>query len=209
MKLIVFGATGGTGLQVVRQALSQGHDVSAFTRGSAETLPHHDKLSTVRGDVLDYGAVERAVPGHDAVMCTLGSPPTSREQLRTKGTQNIIQAMEKAGIRRIVCQSALGVGESRKLLPVHYKWFIVPLFLRKVYADHEGQESCVQKSGLDWIIVRCAILTDGERTGKPVQVSLDGNRKIPLKISRTDAARFMLDQLSDNSYLHGTPCISC
>jgi putative NADH-flavin reductase len=208
MKLIVFGATGGTGQQIISQALTQDHSVTAFVHNSANVLPIHDDLTTVQGDVLDQGAVEKAVRKHDVVVCTLGHPPTSSEQLRAKGTKNIIYAMERSGIKRLICQSALGVGDSRYLLPLHYKMFILPFILRRVYADHEMQESYIKASRLDWIIVRSGILIDSNETKNAVQVCLEKNKKISLKISREDVADFMLKQLADDRYLHKTPCIS-
>jgi len=113
MKLLVFGATGGTGRELVNQALNQGHSVTAFVRDPAgiEDI-QHPSLKVVRGNVLDPVAVERAVAGHDAVFVTIGAGP-ARTTLREEGTQNIVEVMQGAGVQRLICQSSLGVGDSR------------------------------------------------------------------------------------------------
>ena len=112
MKLVIFGSTGGTGLQVVAQALEQGHDVTAFVRSPEKLTQKHEKLQVVKGDVLDLASVERAIQGQDAVLCTLGLPAKDKSNLRAKGTKNIIRAMEKTGVKRFSGQSSDGVGES-------------------------------------------------------------------------------------------------
>jgi putative NADH-flavin reductase len=209
MKLTIFGSTGGTGRQVTAQALKQGHDVTAFARSPEKLDQTHEKLQVAQGDVLRLPLVEQAIQGQDAVVCTLGmSAIMDTTMLRTNGAKHIICAMENTGVKRFICQSSFGVGDSRDMLPFHYKYLIVPLMLRRVFADHEMQEHFIKESSLDWIIVRPGNLTDGERTCSYQHgVALD-NKTAMLKISRADTADFMLKQLTDNSYLHKTPCIS-
>ena len=104
MKLTIFGSTGGTGRQLVTQALEQGHTVTAFVRSPEKLDQKHEKLQTAKGDVMDIALVERAVQGQDAVLCTLSMPTMSKNKLRANGMKNIIQAMKKTGVKRIVCQ---------------------------------------------------------------------------------------------------------
>jgi putative NADH-flavin reductase len=209
MKLIIFGSTGGTGLQIVTQALEQGHDVTAFARSPEKLDQTDEKLQVVRGNVLDPASVERAIQVQDAVVCTLGmSAIMDTTMVRANGTKHIIRAMEKAGVKRFICQSSLGVGDSRNMLPFHYKYLIVPLMLRRVFADHKIQENVIKKSFLDWIIVRPGTLTDGNRTGSYQHGFTTDNKTVTLKISRADTADFMLKQLASNGYLHKTPSIS-
>ena len=208
MKLIIFGSTGSTGRQVVTQALEQGYDVTAFARSPEKLDQKHEKLQVIKGNVLDFASVERAMQGQDVVLCTLGLPPKDKSNLRANGTKNIIRAMEKTGVRRFVCQSVLGVGDSRDALPFHYKHLIVPLMLGRVYADHEIQEKCVIESQLDWIIVRPGILGNGDRTGLYKHGFAADDKTVTLKISRADVADFMLRQLTENTYRLKTPCIS-
>jgi len=209
MKLIIFGSTGGTGRQIVTQALEQGHDVTAFARSPEKLGQKHEKLQAIKGDVLDLASVERAVKGQDAVFCSLGLPAVmDKSNLRANGTKNIIRAMEKTGVRRFICQSSAGIGDSSDTLPFLMKYFIVPFILRRVWADHEIQENYIKKSRLDWIIARPAALTDGELTGSYQHGFTANNKTVTSKVSRADTADFMLKQLADNDYLHKTPCIS-
>jgi putative NADH-flavin reductase len=208
MKVIIFGSTGSTGRQVVTQALEQGHDVTAFVRSPEKLGLQNEKLQVIKGDVLDLASVESAIQGQDAVLCTLGRPPMDKSNLRANGTKNIIRAMEKTGVRRFICQSSDGVGESRETLPPFMKYIIVPFMLRRAFADHEIQENHVKESQLDWVIARPTALTDGEHTGSYQHGYTAENKTVTFKISRADTADFMLKQLADDSYLHATPSIS-
>ena len=208
MKLIIFGAAGSTGRQVVEQALKQGHDITAFVRNPEKFDPKNEKLKIVKGDVLDYGTVERAIQGQDAVLCTLGRPPFDKSNLRSNGTRNIIRAMEKTGVKRFICQSTDGAGDSRKTLPFLYKYFIVPFLLRRVFKDHEIQEGYIKESRLDWTIVRPTALTNGERKRSYFHGFISKGKPVLFKISRADTADFMLKQLTDTHYLHKTPSLS-
>ena len=208
MKLLIFGPTGGTGLRLVAQALEQRHAVTAFARSPAKLAPERTGLAVVEGDVLDAAAVERAVPGHEAVLCAVGAPASDRRTLRTDATRNIIRAMETHGVKRLVCLSSLGFGDTRNMLPFVMRYIVVPLFLRRAFADHALQEELVKQSGLDWIIARASALTDGPRTGvyrHGFPVTEKGTR---LKISRADVADFMLKQLTSDEYLRQTPGLS-
>ena len=208
MKVIIFGSTGPTGRQVVRQALEQGHDVTAFARSPEKIDQKHEKLQVVKGDVLDFAAVEHALQRQDAVICTLGLQPKDKSNLRANGTKNIIRAMEKTGIRRFICQSSYGVGDTSEMLPFLMKYLIVPFILHRAFADHEIQENYIKESQLDWIIARPAALTDGEHTGSYQHGFTADNNTVTFKISRADTADFMLKQLADNNYLQRAASIS-
>lgn len=208
MKLIIFGSTGGTGRQIVAQALEQGHDVTVFARSPEKLDQKHEKLQVVQGNVLDFASVERAIQGQDAVLCALGMSMKDKTMLRANGTKNIIRAMEKTGVKRFICQSSAGVGDSSDTLPILMKYLIVPFLLRRAFTDHEIQENYIKESQLDWIIVRPAALTDGEQSGSYQHGYTADNKTVTNKISRADTANFMLKQLADNSYLHKMPCIS-
>ena len=163
MKLIVFGATGTIGRHVVDRALAQGHEVTAFARAPGALDSTDPKLTRAAGDVLDRDAVADAVRGHDAAIVALGAG--RRGKVRTAGTRNVIAAMQHHGVRRLVCQSTLGAGDSRPLLTFFWKYVMFGLLLRAAYADHQAQETLVQESGLDWTIVRPGAFTDGPATG--------------------------------------------
>jgi putative NADH-flavin reductase len=208
MKLLVFGATGGTGREIVAQALDQEHVVTAFVRNPAALTTKHEKLKLAQGDVLDYPSVEAAVRGQEAVLSALGVRKLRKNTILSDGTKNIIRAMEQHGVKRFVCESSLGVGDSRGQLGWVFNLFIIPLFLRNSFREKEVQEQCIKQSNLDWIIVRPAVLTNGPRTGVYRSGFSTTDRTIKGKISRADVADFMLKQLTDNTYLRQTPGLS-
>jgi putative NADH-flavin reductase len=208
MKIIIFGSTGGTGRELVQQALDLGHEVTAFARQPAkfDDIPHAN-LKQAQGDILDQDAVFAGIRGHDAVLCAIGAG-AGRTTLREDGTRNIVQGMEKAGVRRLICQSTMGIGESRANLGFLTKYVIVPVFLRHAFADHERQEAVIKGSSLDWIIVRPPHLSDGPRTGRYRHGFPATDTSIQGKISRADVADFMLKQLTDDTYLRQMPGVS-
>ena len=208
MKLVIFGATGTVGTQVVQQALEQGHTVKAFVRNLTKLNLQHPHLSFAQGDVMDASAVEQAIRGQDAVICVLGSGKKLKSSIRSEGTQQIIQAMEKVGVRRLICQSTLGTGDSWSNLNFYWKYIMFGFVLRQVFSDHERQEALVRNSNLDWTIVRPSAFTDGPRTGRYRHNFPSTDRNITLKISRADVADFILKQLSDQSSLHQAPSLS-
>ncbi|MGD1855004.1 MAG: NAD(P)-dependent oxidoreductase [Leptolyngbyaceae cyanobacterium] len=208
MKLVIFGATGTVGAQVVQQALEQGHTVTAFLRNLAKLNLQHPQLSFAQGDVMDASAVEQAIRGQDAVICVLGSGKQLKSTIRSEGTQQIIQAMEKLGVRRLICQSTLGTGDSWSNLDFYWKYVMFGFILRQVFTDHERQEALVRNSNLDWTIVRPSAFTDGPRTGRYRHSFPSTDRNITLQISRADVADFILKQLSDQSSLYQAPSLS-
>ncbi|MEV6277401.1 SDR family oxidoreductase [Nocardia sp. NPDC051832] len=206
MRIAVFGATGTVGRVVVEQALAQGHEVTAFTRNAANVTQQHDRLRVVEGDVFDPNSVERAVAGQDAAIIALGDDRTG--QVRFGGTKSVIEAMNRTGVKRLIVQSSLGVGDSRPNLNFLWKYILFGIVLRKAYIDHGRQEELVQASNVDWTIVRPAAFTDGPRTGA-YQRGFGPNAKgLALKISRADIAAFYLEQLTDQTYLRRAVSIS-
>ena len=206
MKVLVFGATGTTGRVVVERALELGYAVTAFVRNPAKVESKHANLTVFQGDAMDPASVEKAVQGHDAVLCSLGAG--LKGKVRSEGTRNIIRAMEKAKIRRFICQSTLGIGDSWDNLNFLWKYIMFRGLLRQAYADHVTQEDHVKQSRLDWTIVRPGAFTDGNLTGEYHHGFPGTDKTKKLKISRADVADFMLKQLTDNTYLHKTPGLS-
>jgi len=201
MKLVIFGSTGSIGSQVVEQALEQGHNVTAFVRNPNKLNLQHPNLNIFTGDVMNPALVEQAVIGHDAAICILGSGKKLSGNVRSQGTKNIIQALEKAGIKRFICQSTLGAGDSWSNLNFYWKYIMFGFILRKVFADHQIQEKYVRQSDLDWTIIRPAAFVEGSRTGKYRHGFPGSDRNTSLTISRPDVADFILKQLSDGTYL--------
>ncbi len=152
--------------------------------------------------------MERAVEGQEAVLCSLGGMKRNYP-VRSEGTRNIVEAMEKFGVRRLICQSTLGAGDSRGNLNFWWKYVMFGLLIRPMYKDHELQESYVMQSRLDWTIVRPGSFQGSEeRTGQYRHGFPATDKTLKLKISRADTADFMLKQLTDDTYLHKAPGLS-
>ncbi len=206
MNIIIFGATGSVGRHLVSQAQAAGHKVTAFARTAGALAKDHPNLRTVAGDVLDPEAVAAAVKGHDAVLCAIGAGRNGG--VRARGTANIIEGMRRHGVRRLICQSTLGAGDSAVHLNFFWKYIMFGLLLRPAFADHAEQERLVMASDLDWTIVRPAAFTDGPATGAYKHGFSTSERQLTLKISRADVAAFMLAQVGDDIYLRKTPGLS-
>ena len=198
-KIIIFGATGTVGRHLVSQALEAGYQVSAFTRNRQQFTESHPALQVVEGDVLQLDQVKQAIAGHDIVFCTLGAG--RKGEVRSKGTENIVRAMEDSDIKRFICQSTLGAGDSHETLNFFWKRIMFGWFLKKAFEDHEIQEKHVFSSQLDWTLVRPAAFTNGPKTGKYRHGSNAQVSGSKLKISRADVANFMLQQASSKQYL--------
>lgn len=205
MKIAVFGATGSIGRPLVDQALDQGHAVVAVTRDRSRVELRHERLQVVEADPTDVDRITPALDGCDAVVIVIGSG--LKGQVRGPSTGAIITAMQRAGVRRLICQSSLGVGDSRDNLTPIWKYLMFGLFLRGIYLDHQDQEAKVRASGLDWIIVRPTSFSDGPRTGE-YRHGFGTDVKYAPKISRADVADFLLAQLDNDRYLHQAAAIS-
>ena len=195
VRVLVFGATGGTGREVVKQARAQGHEVTEFTRAA-------------HGDVtVDRDAVANAIRGQDAVISALGRGNSFRsEQLMARSMDVILPAMKREGVRRLIVTSAFGVGETFYEAPLVAKIFF-RVALRHIYADKAIADDFVRHSGLDWTIVCPTKLTDGPRTGTYRAGEHLEFRGLP-KISRADAAEFIVKQLTDPAWIHKTVIVS-
>jgi len=200
-KIVVFGATGETGQELVKQALEQSHAVTAFVRNPSKLKAVGENLQIIQGDVLNIEDVNKAIAGQDAVLCSLGMPPYDKSKLRTNGTINIINSMESNQVRRLICQTSLGFGDSKEVLPWHMKYILVPFLLKNAFRDHHLQEGKIEKSNLDWTIVRPGNMTNRGKTGS-YKSGFSPSEKITLKISRADVAHFMLSQIDDSTNLH-------
>ncbi len=208
MKLLIFGATGSVGRQVVKQGLEQGHLITAFARHPEKLGLQHPNLQLFQGNVLDLAAIEQAMQGQDAVVCALGSGKKLTGTVRSEGTRQIIQAMEQMGVRRLICQSTLGTGDSWGNLNFYWKYVMFGFMLRRVFVDHERQERYVKQSHLDWTIIRPSSFTDGAHTGQYKHGFPGTDKTLTLAISRADVADFILKQLTNDAYLGKTPSLS-
>lgn len=207
-KILVLGATGGTGRLIVSQALARGHQVTALVRSPAKASDLKGARLVV-GDVRDEKALREALKGQDAVVSALGTPasPFREVTLLSTATRALVDAMKAEHISRLVCITGMGAGESAGHGGFLFDRLIFPLLLRKVYADKDRQEAIVRDSGLDWVLVRPAVLND--KPGRDAIRSLEELSKFQGgTISRADVAAFVLDQLRSDAWLHRSPLIT-
>lgn len=205
MKILVLGATGGTGRLIVRDAVAKGHSVVALVRSMANAdLPD---AGIIEGDARNEATIVRALDGCDAVVSALGTGMGRRKvDLLTVATRAMITAMARNGVRRLVCVSALGVGDSRGHGGFVFDRLFLPLLLSEAYKDKERQEAAIRASPLDWVLVRPAMLTDDPARGN-ARVITDLARVKGGKIARADVAKFVVDQLTTDIYLRQTPVL--
>jgi putative NADH-flavin reductase len=187
MRLLVLGATGGTGIEIVRQALKHGHEVTAFVR-SPERLGYlRDQIRVERGNPLNTDALTRVIPGHDAVLSAFGPRvPISKadEHLLRDFAHGLIPAMESASVKRLIVESAAFLFRDAVIPPAY---LIGKLFFSGVVRDQSDMETIVMKSGLDWTIVRPPRLTGGSATGK-VRIRYGHLPQFSFSIGRADVA---------------------
>lgn len=200
MRVVIFGASGRTGRQLVAQALDRRYAVTAFVRNPAKLPLDHRDLRVMQGDVADAAAVRAAIEGQDAVVSALGvARPLRHDAAVVAGIGHLVREMAIRGPQRLVYLSTVGVRESR-----HTAGFVIrhiaPIPLRQEFADHEAKEAMIKASSLDWTIVRAPVLTDGPRTGRyRGGLDLSSDRAFS-SLSRADVADFMLRLLTDTTY---------
>ncbi|NVM46765.1 MAG: NAD(P)H-binding protein [Candidatus Lokiarchaeota archaeon] len=168
MKLTIFGATGGTGKQVVEQALAAGNHVVANVRNPSKFEFIHKDLRIVEGELADQTMIEHAVSGADAVISVLGSRGGSKDKPITRGMQNIIAAMNKYGVRRLIVSSTLSVKDPNDMPEFKQKFLvnIVKLTMRSAYEEIISVAETIRKSDLDWTILRLTTLNNNPKSGK-------------------------------------------
>ena len=208
MKVLIIGATGGTGRQLVEQALTAGHDVTAFVRDPEKIRAQHKRLRVVQGDILDFNSLELAVAGQEAVLSGLGTKSVFKPvRIFSEGTSNLLGTMNKHGVRRLICITGIGAGDSRGHGGFFYDKIILPIILKRIYQDKDKQEELIRKSDRDWTIVRPGFLTNGPAKGS-YRVLTDLTGITVGRISRADVAAFMLAQLHSDRYLRQTPLLT-
>lgn len=199
MRLTIFGATGGTGAQLVRLALAAGHDVTAVARNPSQVGVQDDRLRVLRGDVLDPASVEAAIREQNVVIsCIGGTSDQHPVTLYSAGTDNLLSAMRVAGVRRLECISAnpLDVGNGDVLLDRLVLKPIVRVIFKESYADLARMEAKVRASDVDWTIMRPPRLINRSATGD-YRIAFDRNLPRGRFIGRADLAAAML-QMLDN-----------
>ena len=194
MKIVVFGASGGTGKQLVEQALAAGYEVAVYARNPSKLNVSHEHLTVIQGELSDAALIETAVKGTDAVISALGPRGGSKNKPLTQGMQNIIAAMKNQGVRRLIITSTLSAKDSKDKSDFRTRAMVnlVKTTMHAAYEDIVSVAETVRASDLDWTIVRLAILNNKPKSGK-VKVGYVGTGEVGTQISRADIADFMLN----------------
>ncbi|MFL6568366.1 MAG: NAD(P)-dependent oxidoreductase [Chthoniobacterales bacterium] len=207
-RVLIIGATGGTGRELVSQALEQGYEVTALVRDPAKLQIDNPRLHLVRGDVLNPESLDGAVRGQDAVLSALGHRRLYvPSRVQSEGTRNVLRAMEANGVRRFVVETSIGLGNSAGKLGLFATFLFLPVVLPIYFWDKARQEKIIAESSVDWVMVRPGVLTDGARRGGYRHGVDVGSYIATGKIGRADVADFMLQQLTSNVYLRCAPAI--
>lgn len=203
-RVLVLGASGGTGRPMVRRALEEGYEVTAFVRDPTAVEPA-EGLRVVVGDATSADDVRGAAEGQDAVLSAIGSRQI-RQPIEIATTKALLAACAGVGVRRLVVCSAFGVGSTRGDASLLSRFFFRTV-LGKVYAQKEVADAMVRDSGLDWTLVYPTRLTDDPPRGDFQAVERLARNGVP-RIAREDVAQFMVDQLSSDTWSQRTVIIS-
>ena len=209
--VLIIGASRGIGLETVKAAVKAGNSVRALARSARRIPVDHPKLEKIAGDALDMNTVKGALTGVDAVIQSLGvsaGPEIIFEPTRlfSKATQVLVTAMEQAQVKRLICVTGFGAGDSRDRGGFLYS-IASHLLLGRIYDDKDVQERIVRRSKLAWVIVRPVILTNGPKT-KAYRALINPRSWTCGFISRADVADFLVKQIDSDAFLHKTPVLT-
>lgn len=212
MKITLFGATGFSGAEVLKEALAQGHEVTAIVRNPAKVSISHQNLNVIQGSVLDEEDLRKSLRGNEAAVNCLGiggkgdGKPNS---FVSDATAKIVRVMEEEKVPRFITMSNVGAGDSMDFQPWIFKKIILPYFLawlKPIIDDKNILEPIVMKSDLNWTIVRCPNITDKPSKGA-ARPTLDG-KGLKLSVTNPDLAKFLVGQLTDSTFSCKAPSIS-
>jgi putative NADH-flavin reductase len=208
VKVLIIGASQGIGLETARQAVAAGYQVRAFARSASGTALADPHLEKVRGDALKTQDVEAALMGVDVVIQALGvkvSDLFRPVHLFSEATRVLIAAMQAQGVKRLICVTGFGAGDSRASISCLQ---LVPfqLVFGRAYEDKSVQERLIKESGLEWTIVRPGVLTNGPRTGR-YKIMTEAAQWRNGIISRSDVGEFLVRQIEDQTYVRQAPVL--
>jgi len=205
MNVLIIGAAGKTGAMVVERALAAGHVVTAFVRDAA-TYRAPANVRVVAGDATDQASVDNAMARQDAVINTVaGKTPYRKTALERSVAGAVVAAMKANGARRVIVISSFGVGDSADQAGWFVEHVIVPTWLRGSTEDKAAMEAVVRASGIAFVIIRPAMLTDHAATG---HVRVFRGYDTAHKITRADVAQFCVDQLTSDEHVGGAVTIA-
>jgi putative NADH-flavin reductase len=210
------GATGRLGKKVLEIALKSGYDVNILVRKAQKLTLNAQKLTIYEGDTTQKSDIFKALKGCDAVINTLNisrindfpwAPLRTPKDFLSKTMLALIEAMNTEGVNRLILVTACGVNESNMEMPAWFRWLIGNSNIKYPYADHALQEDILRKTGLDWTIIRPVGLTNGGLKTE-IQVSINSKPKPNLMISRVSVAAFIVNCISEGSFIKQCPTIS-
>jgi uncharacterized protein YbjT (DUF2867 family) len=214
-RILILGATGRTGKHAINFALAKGYHVVALVRNPVKIIVTSDDLAIVTGLPTNIDDVRKAMKGCDAVLSLL-SPLTRGEAISLKkidsprflekSVTNVLHVMNEYGVKRILILSSVGVGDSWKYAPWYVKLLVKLTNFKVIFADHNAQEGLIQASGTIWTIARPAGLNENETIGT-LAVTYDHTPK-PFHMSRKLLAKFFIDNVYSEVYIHKTPMLS-
>lgn len=200
-RVLIIGATGGTGRELVAQALDRGYVVTVLVRDPAQLAIAHPRLTVIKGDVLDAAAVDSAMTDQRGMVCALGHRRFfGPSRILSDGMRNLLRACEARGVSRVVCQTSLGLGHSAGRMGLYYTLLVIPVILPFYFWDKTRQEQLIASGLTPWIIVRPGALSYGAARGR-YRTGRVGSFVLTPGIRRADVAHFLLDQLTDNAFL--------
>ncbi len=201
MNLIIFGATGMVGKQLVKQALYNGHHVKAYSRNVfTEGLPDNENIELVQGALFDETQVYKAIKGCDAVLSALGGAYEGTDKTRSLGMKNIVLQMKKNGVKRIVAVGGMGVLNADENTLIMEQESFPPEYLA-VSEEHKKAFDFLKASALDWTFVCPPMIMEGEATGIFNTLADYLPAANNFKISSGDLALFMLKELKKREYV--------
>ncbi|MFC7442235.1 NAD(P)-dependent oxidoreductase [Laceyella putida] len=209
MKIALFGSTGPTGKEVIKQALEAGYGVTAFARNPEKLQEFkHEKLKIIKGELSDREAIEDAIRGADGVISVLGPSGNVKNTALSDGVQNIVDAMKKLGVNRIIALATPSVKDVNDRFDFKFRFLValVKTGVRGAYDEIVRIGDIVRSSGLKWTLVRVGLLND--KSVQPVKVGYYGHGLLSVPISRASIAKFMLDQVTTTDYIRKAPGIS-
>jgi len=197
MKIIIFGATGQTGLHLVKLALENGHEVTAFVRNNSKINIKNDRLNIVEGSILEKSQVVDAIKNQDAVISCLGGDANNKSTILTDMIKVVVDAMKENNISRIAYIATAGIDNE---MPGLLTKMIISLLFKNVINDHKGAAEYIRSNDLDYTLARPLSLTDGDATGS-YRATTAGIPKGGKNISRRDLAHFLLDSIENKKHI--------
>jgi putative NADH-flavin reductase len=201
MKLLVLGATGATGLEIVKHALDRGHSITALVRSPDRLRPFRNRINVEQGDLLNITDLEHAMAGQDAVLTAFGPRvpiPKSDSDLLTRFAVSLINGMRRARVKRVVVESVAFLFRNSIMPPAY---LLGRLFFSRTVADASAMERLFVESNFDWTLVRPPELTNGPYTGT-YRVGEGSLPRFGFKIARADVAEFMINAAEDRASIH-------